>query len=64
MRLTTLSLSDDLKELPKEIGCFTKLNRLDLHFNEILELPKEIGGLISLTTLNLDYNLLKKSQKR
>ncbi|TXJ21382.1 hypothetical protein EPJ79_09725 [Brachyspira aalborgi] len=42
-----------LKNIPKEIGNFTKLKELDINCVSLKEIPKEIGNLNNLKSFNL-----------
>ncbi len=61
--LERLRVSNQLTELPKEIGQLTNLTRLNLNSNKLTELPKEIGQLIDLTELDLFNNKLTELPK-
>ena len=50
--------SNQLTQLPSEIGNLTKLTDLDLRGNQLTILPTEIGNLTQLTYLNLSNNKL------
>ncbi|NEQ54121.1 MAG: TIR domain-containing protein, partial [Leptolyngbya sp. SIO3F4] len=57
--LTQLDLrSNQLTQLPPEIGQLTSLTQLDLRSNQLTQLPPEIGQLTSLTQLDLRSNQL------
>jgi Leucine-rich repeat (LRR) protein len=45
--------SNQIIEIPKEIGNLSNLQFLCLSQNQIMELPKEIGNLTNLQSLNL-----------
>jgi len=53
----------NLKEIPKEIGNLTNLERLYLSNNSLTNLPKEIGNLKKLEWLYLDKNNLTSLPK-
>lgn len=57
--LETLTIGSNLKNLPKRISQFTKLNRLCVLDNELTSIPKEIGDLKELSSLELSENKLK-----
>jgi len=47
---------EKLTKIPESIGELTRLNRLDLSFNQLTELPESIGKLTQLQTLKLNDN--------
>ena len=49
-------ISNNIKELPPEIGQLTNLKSLDLSNNVLKELPPEIGQLKNLQNLDLFNN--------
>jgi Leucine-rich repeat (LRR) protein len=55
--------SNNIKQIPKEIGLLYNLRRLDLNDNKIKRIPKEIGQLHNLIRLNLNNNKIKKIPK-
>ena len=56
---TELDLSSqDLHELPSEIGRLTHLKKLDLTNNSLKDLPHEAANLTDLTYLGLGFNQL------
>jgi len=50
------SASNQIKEIPRQIGNLINLKYLYLDHNQIREIPKEIGNLINLVLLNLSDN--------
>ena len=77
-KLTNLEIleikhSNDLTELPKEIGNLTNLKKLSIGCGRLKKLPKEIGNLVNLKILEINsddltelpdevYNLIKLKQ--
>lgn len=55
--------SNNIEELPSEIGNLSNLQMLCVEKNQLRELPEEIGRLIHLETLDLDHNRLSNLPK-
>ena len=55
--------SNEIEEIPKEIGQLHNLQILDLSYNDIKQIPKEIGLLHNLQTLDLSGNRIKQIPK-
>jgi internalin A len=53
--------SQQITELPEEIGQLTNLTSLNLNFNQLTALPESIGQLTSLTSLTISDNYLTES---
>ena len=63
-RLKTLNINtNQLSELPKEIGNLTNLRKLYISNNKLSELPKEIGNLTNLRYLSISNNQLSELPK-
>ncbi len=52
--------SNELSQLPPEIGQLNNLTTLNLRFNALSQLPPEIGQLANLTHLDLRFNALSQ----
>jgi len=55
--------SNQLTELPKEVGNLVNLTRLNLFDNQLIKLPNEIGNLVNLTRIFLYNNQLTELPK-